>query len=70
MRTHRKTLAVIIVNYKTANLVIQCLDSFLAQLDPIDTRVVVVDNCSRDGSIEALTKWIAAHDDRKHNPID
>jgi GT2 family glycosyltransferase len=60
----RVKLAVVIVNYKTADLVIQCLESLLDQLVDLDARVVVVDNRSQDGSIEVLRNWIAAHDKR------
>lgn len=63
MPDRRMKLAVIIVNYKAANLVMQCLESLLKQLAGKDGRVVVVDNCSQDSSVANLRKWIAAHDD-------
>jgi GT2 family glycosyltransferase len=55
-------LAVIIVNFRTSGLVIQCLESLLSQLDPRIDRTVIVDNCSQDDSTQILTDWIAAHD--------
>jgi N-acetylglucosaminyl-diphospho-decaprenol L-rhamnosyltransferase len=43
----------------------QCLESLLPQLTGQDAQVIVVDNCSQDGSIASLQDWIAAHDDRR-----
>jgi GT2 family glycosyltransferase len=63
MPDRRLKLAVVIVNYKTADLVMQCLESLLNQLAGIDARVVVVDNCSQDTSVATLKDWIASHDD-------
>ena len=56
-----RSTRVIIVNYRTAELVIDCLRT----LDPevrseADCRVVVVDNASGDGSVEKLRAAIAA----------
>jgi GT2 family glycosyltransferase len=65
MPDRRLRLAVVIVNYKTAKLVMQCLESLLPELAGIDARVVVVDNCSGDGSVAALEAWAAAHDPDK-----
>ena len=55
-------LAVVIINYRTAQLVIQCLESLLGQLAGISARVVVVDNLSQDDSVAAIKAWIAARD--------
>lgn len=52
-------LAVIILNYRTAKLSADCLDSIAAEVTP-GTRVVVVDNASGDGSAEAIEAHIAA----------
>jgi hypothetical protein len=62
MKDRRMKLAVIIVNYKSANLATQCLESLLKQLVGMNARVVVVDNCSPDGSMAVLRQWIVAHD--------
>jgi hypothetical protein len=55
-------LATVIVNYKTAHLVMQCLESLLPQLSGIDAQVIVVDNLSHDDSVTRLQDWIVAHD--------
>jgi GT2 family glycosyltransferase len=59
----RVKLAVVIINFKTPDLVIQCLSSFLNQFDGINGKVAVVDNGSRDGSAAQIRSWLAAHDD-------
>lgn len=54
-------LLIVIVNYKTAGLVVDCLGSLEGQVDPARDRVVVVDNGSGDGSHETVS---AAIDER------
>lgn len=51
-------LLIVIVNYKTAGLVVDCLDSLVGQVDPARDRVVVIDNQSGDGSHEIVSKAI------------
>jgi len=51
------TVSVIIVNYKTPQLVINCISSVLGQDEgQFDTEVVVVDNFSEDGIEEKLSQ--------------
>lgn len=50
-------LLIVIINYKTAGLVIDCLQTVLPQLEERQ-RVVVVDNCSGDDSAKRLAEWI------------
>ena len=57
-------LAVIIINYKTADLVMQCLESLLNQLAGLDAKAIVVDNLSPDDSLARLRSWLAARPDR------
>ncbi|PWI57459.1 glycosyltransferase family 2 protein [Sulfoacidibacillus thermotolerans] len=45
----------VIVNYNTKSLLLQCLGS-IAHHTPIAHQVIVVDNGSQDGSVEALRK--------------
>jgi len=56
-----RSTRIIIVNYRTATLVVDCLHSLLGDIraEP-DCRVVVVDNASGDGSVEHLTTAIRA----------
>jgi GT2 family glycosyltransferase len=55
-------LAVVIVNYRTAGLVVDCLRSLTPEVATLPgTRVVVVDNASGDGSAEHLAAAIASH---------
>lgn len=54
-------LAVIVLNYRTPQLVIDCLDSLNGQIDPATQRVVIVDNCSGDDSVEKISSAIAAN---------
>lgn len=56
-------IAVIIINYRTAGMVIDCLESLIPELDNDEARIVLVDNNSGDGSIEIIEKWLAKNDD-------
>ena len=47
-------VTIIIVNYNTANLLRQCLESIYRHTEDIDFEVIVSDNNSKDGSIELL----------------
>lgn len=48
-------LSIIIVNYKTLDLTLNCIDSIIkSNLKNIDYEIVLVDNASKDGSIEAI----------------
>jgi GT2 family glycosyltransferase len=61
-------LAVVLLNFRTPDLVVQCLESLVGQVDPSLARVVVVDNHSEDGSAEAIRASIKANHwlDRVH----
>jgi N-acetylglucosaminyl-diphospho-decaprenol L-rhamnosyltransferase len=52
-------IAVVILNYKTPDLVLEGLSSLKSELGPRDT-VVVVDNQSGDGSLERIQEGIEA----------
>jgi N-acetylglucosaminyl-diphospho-decaprenol L-rhamnosyltransferase len=55
-------LLIVIVNYRTASLTIDCLRSLADEVPAlIGTRVVVTDNASGDASIGVLTEAIAAN---------
>jgi GT2 family glycosyltransferase len=52
-------LAAVIVNYRTPDLVVECVASLVPQLDGGRDAVVVVDNASGDGSVERIRAAIA-----------
>jgi len=54
-------LAVVIINYKTPTLVIDCLASLWPELKGINAKVVVVDNASQDDSCLLIGDWITGH---------
>ncbi len=47
-------VAVVILNYRTPQLVIDCLASLASEVDPLRDVVVVVDNASGDDSVERI----------------
>jgi len=55
-------ICVVIINYKTPVLVIDCLESLLPELVSLEVRVVVVDNNSKDDSCENILEWINKND--------
>ena len=56
-----RSLAVVIVNYRTAGLVIDCLRSLAPEVATLpQTNVVVVDNASGDGSAERIAAAVVA----------
>ena len=52
-------IAIIIVNYRTPKLVIDCLSSLQQEIDLDKDRVIVVDNASGDDSVGQITAAIA-----------
>ena len=52
------TLAVVIVNYRTPDLVQACLESLVPQLSALHAEAIVVDNASGDRSLEAIEDWL------------
>jgi len=51
-------LAIVIINYRTPQLVIDCLESLITEIDFCNHKVVIVDNYSGDDSLEILNKAI------------
>lgn len=49
-------ISVIIVNYNSANLVSDCIDSVFEKTSGISYEIIVVDNASSDGSVDTLEK--------------
>jgi len=57
----RSSFAVVIVNFRTSHLVLDCLDSLDSDIaNRGRMHVVVVDNDSRDGSVELIRQAVAA----------
>jgi len=56
------SLAIIIINFRTPQLTIDCLASLAPQINDVpNTRVILIDNDSRDGSIPKLRQAIEAN---------
>ena len=55
------SVTAIIVNYRTARLVCDCLHSLCEQITPDQIQVIVVDNDSRDGSFELIARMVEAN---------
>lgn len=47
-------VSIIIVNYNTRDLTLQCLRSIYSKTEGVDFEVIVVDNDSKDDSVEAI----------------
>ena len=57
----RIDLAVIVLNYRTPGMVVDCLASLDGQISAPNQRVVVVDNCSGDDSADRIEAAISEH---------
>jgi hypothetical protein len=62
LQTIQVLLSVIIVNYRTPQLVTECLETLLPEIDGIDARIMLVDNLSGDDSPEIIRAWLANND--------
>lgn len=56
MDSIRTNVSIIIVNYNTLHVLQPCIDSIVEHTKDIDYEIIVVDNGSTDGSVEALSK--------------
>ncbi|MEL6417065.1 MAG: glycosyltransferase family 2 protein [Pseudomonadota bacterium] len=52
-------IAVSIINFRTGDLTLQCVQSVLGDMEGINGHIVIVDNLSEDGSAEQIADWIA-----------
>jgi N-acetylglucosaminyl-diphospho-decaprenol L-rhamnosyltransferase len=55
----RARIGAVVLNYRTPELALGCVESLVADLDPSQDELVVVDNHSEDGSAERLREEIA-----------
>ncbi len=55
-------LAIIIINYRTPGMTIECLETVLPEIQSMSSKVIIVDNASGDDSIEQLNNWCAKND--------
>lgn len=55
-------VVVSIINYRTPELTLACVQSVMAQRSKADLSIVVIDNASGDGSGVTIRDWIAAQD--------
>jgi len=53
----RYEIAIIIVNFRTPNLVIDCVRSCLSQVNKMDAAIIIVDNHSADESVSRISAW-------------
>lgn len=55
---NKYTLAIVIINYKTPDLVVDVLESLKTEVDKTSMQVIIVDNDSRDNSLTLIDKWM------------
>lgn len=55
-------LSIVIINYRTPQMTIDCLISLLPELEGISAKVIVVDNASNDDSCVEIQRWIDAEE--------
>lgn len=59
---HEVELCVVLVNYCTPQMVIDCLETLVPQVAAMGGRVALVDNASPDDSVERLSAWLRERD--------
>ena len=50
------TISIIIINYNTKNLLIDCIHSIVKETKDVAYEIIVIDNCSTDGSKEYFSE--------------
>jgi GT2 family glycosyltransferase len=56
---HNCALAVVVINYKSAGLIRDCVAALAPDLEAFDARIAIVDNFSNDGSAEEIDRWLS-----------
>jgi N-acetylglucosaminyl-diphospho-decaprenol L-rhamnosyltransferase len=55
-------LGIVIINFRTPDMTINCIASLLPELQSLDCKVVVVDNNSADDSCLLIAQWLEEND--------
>ena len=55
-------ICVVVVNYRTPSMVVDCLRTVVPQVRESGGRVALVDNASPDDSVDRLSRWIDDND--------
>lgn len=55
-------LGIVVINFRTAELVKNCLTALGPELEANDARVAIVDNFSNDGSADEIAAWLMTGD--------
>lgn len=53
------SVSVVIPAYNSAETICEALDSVAAQTTNVDLEIIVVDDCSSDGTCTTVQEWIA-----------
>lgn len=61
MRMNQVDLSIIIVSYNTKAITLACIESIPRTLKKVSYEIIVVDNASADGSVEAISKFKIPH---------
>jgi len=52
-----KKISVVIVSYNVRTFITECIDSVIKAIDGLDGEIIVVDNCSKDDTVEYLKEY-------------
>ena len=52
----KRKISIVIVNYRVKDLLKECLNSILSSKGKMDNEIIVIDNNSKDGSVELLKR--------------
>jgi len=55
-------LTIIIINYRTADMTLDCLETLLPEIAGGTINAVIIDNASNDGSLNIIQNWLTKND--------